>query len=183
MLGKDTLARMREGTATPDDLERVVTTTQHAIEEARRIYMDLRPSTLDDLGLIDTIDWFLRQFEDTYKGILVERHVELQEKDIPKALKMILFRVMQEAFHNMAMHSQAKRATLSLRKEESRISLVVSDSGVGFALDLSTNEPERRGLGLDSMQERVESSSGVLSIRSARGMGTTIQAVWDLDRL
>ncbi len=182
---ENTLAQMREGRAvTPEDLERLVRSTQHAIDESRRIYMGLRPSILDDLGLIATITWFLRQFEDSCKGIRVQKSVELQQEEIPGELETVLFRVIQEAFHNIAKHSRADRAFLSLRKENNRISLSIRDSGIGFAPgNLSLGATERGGLGLESMRERVESSGGALSIRSIPGKGTTIHAVWDLDRI
>jgi PAS domain S-box-containing protein len=180
---ENSLARMREGTATPEDLEGLIDTTQSCIEEARRIYMDLRPSVLDDLGLIAAIRWFTRQFQASYPGIRVDQHIELGEHEIPELLKIVFFRVIQEGLHNVAKHSHAALVDLSLTKEDGRITLVVSDNGVGFALaDPSVCETGGRGLGLESMQDRVESAGGFLAIRSAKGMGTTIQAMWDLDR-
>jgi PAS domain S-box-containing protein len=179
---ENVLARMREGTAAPEDLEGLVDTTQNCIEEARRIYMDLRPSVLDDLGLIAAIRWFTRQFQASYPGIRVDQHIELGEHEVPELLKIVFFRVMQEALHNVAKHSQAALVDLRLTKEDGRVTLVVSDNGVGFSLaDPSISESGEKGIGLAGMQDRVESAGGALAIRSAKGMGTTIQAMWDLD--
>jgi PAS domain S-box-containing protein len=178
---ENTLNKLREGKANPEDLEKLVGTTHYAMEEARRIYMDLRPSVLDDLGLVATVGWFARQFQSHYQNIDIQRAIELTEDEIPELLKIVLFRVMQEAFHNVAKHSQATLVDFSLTREDNRLTLTISDNGEGFApVDPSGCESTGGGLGLVSMQERVESSGGVLLIRSSKGMGTTIQAMWDL---
>ncbi len=154
-------------------LKELVPLVQHCSEETRRIYMDLRPSILDDLGIVATIAWFSRKFESIYSDIRIDKRIGVQEEDVPSALKIVIFRILQEALNNAAKHSGATVIDLTLRKPDDAVELIVEDNGAGFSLD----EPGE-GLGLTSMQERVESSGGVFSIQSSQGKGTRIRALW-----
>ncbi len=167
-------AKGQEDTGLSGALEELIPLVQHCTEETRRIYMDLRPSVLDDLGIVATIAWFCRKFESIYSGIRVDKRIGVLEDDVPSALKIVVFRILQEALNNAAKHSSATLIDLSLQNPDGgAIELVIEDNGIGFSLD----EPGE-GLGLTSMQERVESSGGVFSIKSARGKGTRIRASW-----
>jgi signal transduction histidine kinase len=153
--------------------------TQHAIDEARRIYMDLRPSILDDLGILATISWFLRQFETIYSTIRIEREVDLDEEDVPEPLKIVIFRIMQEALNNVAKYSKADRVSLSFVKSDGRIDLTIRDNGKGFDLTTATARKDQSGgMGLTSMRERTHFSGGSFAIKSHIGEGTTIRASW-----
>ena len=154
---------------------------QEGIEECRRMQQDLRPSILDDLGLLATLSWFCRRYQTIYTGIKVELEQTLEEKDIPNALKIVIFRVTQEGMNNIAKHSKADLVHLSLRKMDGRIELVLKDNGQGFDLKkVLASESTKRGLGLTSMRERTELSGGSFAIESAEGKGTTIRASWML---
>jgi signal transduction histidine kinase len=155
---------------------------QEIIEESRRMQQDLRPSLLDDLGLLAALSWFIRRFQTIYEGMTIELDQGLEEGDIPGPLKIIIFRVMQEAMNNLAKHSQADQVRLSLQKSAGRLAFVLQDNGHGFNLDkVLKRVGSDKGLGLSSMRERVELSGGSLLIRSAEGQGTLIQASWALD--
>jgi len=126
--------KQTENGATPsgiDLLEKIISLTQNAIEEARKISMDLRPSTLDDLGILPTIAWFCREFQSIYSQIRIEQHIDIREDEVPMSIKTVMFRVLQEALNNVGRHSQADVARLSLRKTESHIELVIEDNGRG----------------------------------------------------
>lgn len=152
---------------------------QRAIEEVRRISMDLRPSILDDLGILATLSWFCREFENVYKEIKVEKVVDIEENEIPECLKIIIYRVLQEAFNNTAKHSRASRVTFSLSRVGESIKLMVSDNGTGFDMaGVGLREGISRGLGLASMRERVELSGGIFKIETGTGRGTIILATW-----
>ena len=141
--------------------------------------MDLRPSILDDLGILATIGWFTREFQKVYSHVSVEKQIPAEENQIPDSLKTVLFRVMQEAMNNVAKHSQATKVFLSLRKVNSRLELVIQDDGVGVELDrIISRKSEKCGFGLSSMRERTELSGGFFSVQSRKGKGTTIQASW-----
>ena len=94
---------------------------------------------------------------------------------------MVIYRILQEALTNIAKHSGAERVSVALRKAENVIQMRVRDNGGGFDLqDLLVREDKEKGLGLASMKERVESSSGLFSVESQKGEGTLIQASWAL---
>ena len=160
-------------------LEALIPLIQDTIEEARRIQADLRPPLLDDLGIVPTLSWFCRRFETIYSGIKVEQAVTIREEEVPDHLKIVLFRITQEAMNNIGKHAKADSVYLGLRKVDGAIELCIKDNGEGFDLEsLSSREISKKGLGLSSMKERVEFSGGSFSIESAKGKGTVIRAVW-----
>lgn len=179
------LAHMGDTAMVARSLETLLPLTRNTIEEVRRIYMDLRPSLLDDLGIVPTVSWFCREFEAIYRGITIEKSIEISEEDVPEPLKIILFRILQEALNNVARHSQADRTSVSLRKDREGLEFTVRDNGTGF----DTSEAWARhggkgGLGLASMKERTELFGGVFSVESTLGRGTTVRAAWpDLSHL
>ncbi|MBW2412022.1 MAG: PAS domain S-box protein, partial [Deltaproteobacteria bacterium] len=161
-------------------LEAVIPITQKTIEEVRRIVKDLRPSILDDLGILATIAWFCREFQTVYSNIQIETQIDITENDIPLPLKTNIYRVLQEALNNVAKHSEADQVELSLGKKSDRISLAVMDNGRGFDLENTISlKPSQRGFGLASMRERAQLSGGRFDILSEIGKGTTIRVVWD----
>jgi PAS domain S-box-containing protein len=164
-----------------ESLKTIVPLIQEGVEECRRIQMDLRPSMLDDLGLLPTLSWFCRRFQTIYSGIRIEQEMGIEEGDIPPPLKTVAFRVTQEAMNNSAKHSEANIVRLSLRKINDRIELLIEDNGRGFDLEKAfDSENERRGLGLTSMRERIELSGGSFAIDSAKGKGTIVRAWWHI---
>lgn len=170
---------IEQGIATIDAGSSLISTTQNAIDEVRRIMMDLRPSILDDLGLVTTIGWLCRQFQSIHSHIGIENGVAIGEEEIPDSLKIVIFRIMQEALNNIAKYSKADRVSLSFVKSDSSIELTIEDDGAGFDVSsVLSSESHKRGLGLTSMQERAQLSGGRLSIDSTTGIGTTIRAIW-----
>ena len=164
-------------------MENLVPMAQQAVEEVRRISKNLWPSILDDLGLLPTISWFCREFGEMHPLIRIEKELAVEEDDVPDALKIVIYRVLQEAMTNIARHSQADRILLSLQEEEGRLEFAIRDNGVGFDLGhLEAQERPDRGLGLASMKERTELSNGVFWVESRRGAGTTIRASWKARR-
>ncbi|MGA2463408.1 MAG: MASE3 domain-containing protein [Thermodesulfobacteriota bacterium] len=162
-------------------LETIIPLIQGSIEEVRRIQMDLRPSTLDDLGILATIDWFCREFGKIYSTIHIEKLTNIKENEAPVHIKTVIFRVMQEALNNIAKHSKADLIRLSLIKTDGKIELIIEDNGMGFDLEgLISMESSKRGFGLSSMRERTELSGGAFVIESTPGKGTIICALWPL---
>jgi len=176
---ENVLATMEQRCATPDMLMPLVDMTQHAIDEARRMMSDLRPSMLDELGLIVTINWFCKKFQAVYSSISVERNIIITEDEIPGHLKIVIFRIVQEALHNVAKYSRARRVALAIAKADGMLTLSVEDQGVGFDLEtVLYSSSHDRGLGLTSMKERAELSGGAFRIESAPGKGTKIRVYW-----
>ena len=160
-------------------LEGLIPLTQKTIEEVRRIVKDLRPAILDDLGILATIAWFCREFQNVYSNIWIEQKINIAENDIPSPLKTTIYRVLQEALNNVAKHSRADSVCLSVQKRSNAIELIVQDNGSGFDLEKAISlKPSQRGFGLASMRERAELEGGVFDIQSVIGQGTTIQVVW-----
>ncbi len=142
--------------------------------EVRRMQQDLRPSMLEDLGLLVTIGWLCREFGESHSAIRIDRNINIEEREIPASLKLVIFRILQEALNNVAKHSKAGLVRLSLNKASEGIELTVSDDGQGFDM----KETPRHGLGLVSIRERAELSKGSFSIESAKGKGTTLRITW-----
>jgi len=157
-------------------LSAIVPMAKNAVEEVRRIQRNLRPPLLDDLGILAAIPWFCREFQSIYSMIQLEHRLEIEENEIPDALKIVIYRIIQESSNNIAKHSKANRATISLKKKDGQIELAVQDNGQGF--EAESPPPISEGLGLASMRERTELSGGTFSIESRKGAGTTIRATW-----
>lgn len=175
------LLRLEENSPLVEPVRQLISVTENTIQEARRIMSDLRPSMLDDLGVLKTLEWFCREFQQLHPHVQIQRAIEIDEEDIPDPLKIVIFRLVQEAFHNVAKHSGAEHVTLALQKAGDRIRLAVEDNGIGFpADDLWSRKPLMNGLGLTSMRERTELSGGHLTLSSTVGKGTVIRAEWSL---
>lgn len=157
-------------------LAQVVETIRDSIEEVRRVSMDLRPSILDDLGLIATIGWFCREFGLLFPHIDVHRNILATEEEIADEIKVVIFRIIQEAFHNITKHAAADRIDLDLLIHNSALRLMIRDNGRGIASpEISLHSP---GLGLKSMRERAELTHGEFRVDSVAGRGTMISVRW-----
>jgi signal transduction histidine kinase len=108
---ENALLELREATNPIDlgSLETVIPLTQKTIEEVRRIVKDLRPSILDDLGILATIGWFCREFNNVYTGIRIETTIDIEEDEVPSHLKTIIYRILQEALNNVLFIVSCKR--------------------------------------------------------------------------
>jgi len=178
---ENALSQMNQGNLSEvkKSLDSLVTISQETVEEVRRVSRNLRPSILDDLGLLPTISWICQEIGTLYSGLNIEKQIEIEENDIPDSLKIIIFRVLQEALSNTAKHSQANLVCLSLKRTNRSIELTIDDDGIGFDFEKVISEKDtKKGLGLVSMRERTELSDGWFSVKSQRGAGTTVQALW-----
>ena len=165
-------------------LEKIISMTEQTIQETRRISAHLRPSMLDDLGLFPTVDWFCREFEKHYPEIQVVRRLEFEESDVADQLKVVIYRILQEAMNNVAKHSGANRVQISLVKSGNEVILSVQDSGCGFDLESIRSNPDPlSGYGLSNMQDRAEICGGKLEISSKPETGTTVQLTLPCDSM
>lgn len=158
-------------------LEKLSTTrllAKETLANLRKIVYGLRPSILDDLGLIPAIRWYARtNLEDA--GILVEINANGEVEPLPSPLNSTLFRIAQEAINNIIRHSQAKMVEIYLSRQEGDILLEVKDDGQGFDLSCEREEAlQLQHLGLLGMQERAELVGGNAELSSAPGKGTKI---------
>lgn len=162
-----------------DSLRQLLPRVEEALVDVRRVSTELRPLILDDLGILPTLSWFFREFEAVCGGIVVERAFNVAEHDVPVPLHITLYRILQEAVHNIAKHSAASRVRVGLDRRDDELHLVIEDNGCGFDPDsVKCVEGETRGLGLLSMKERASFSGGTYHLRSAPGQGTSITVSW-----
>ena len=160
-------------------LEAAVPLIQEVMQELRAMLKTLRPAMLDDLGILATINWLCREIETIYSGVTVERHTDLDEEEIPAALKVPMFRILQEALSNAVKHSQCDRIRVELGQDGGEIRLMVRDNGRGLPSPPLNNELKgESGMGLASMRERAELSGGRFEIESRAGEGTRICVSW-----
>ncbi|RPJ36971.1 MAG: GAF domain-containing protein [Deltaproteobacteria bacterium] len=159
----------------PGEFKRVVDILASAMKEARRIMNNLHPSILDELGLIAAINWLSREYEKSYPPIRVQQKIVVSEQDIAYGVRVVIYRVIQEALNNFARHGRGDRVDLSLTKSNNTFMLLIRDNGQGFDV-----EKAGKGLGLESMRERVQISDGEFQLESAIGQGTTIRAIWSI---
>lgn len=165
-----------------ESLQQLIPRVKQALAEARRVSTELRPSILDDLGILPTLSWFFREFEAACGHITVERALNVAEHEVPAPLQITLYRILQEAFNNIVKHAGADRVRVSLDRIAEVLHLLIEDNGCGFDPDsVRYVEGEARGLGLLSMKERASFSGGTYRIASAPGQGTRIEVSWPCD--
>ena len=140
------------------------------MRSGRRIATQLRPSILDNLGLVSALEWQSREFEKNF-GIHCVFESLLYEPQFNTKQSNALFRIYQEALTNIARHANATRVDAVLSQEENRIVLEIRDNGKGF----NPNDMAKKTLGLKGMQERALMIDGDFHIESTPGQGTYIQ--------
>ena len=162
-----------------NSLKSLIPLIQNCIEETRRICSGLRPHMLDDIGVIATISWFCRNIHMAFPNILIRRRIDVDEQQIPEHLKIVIFRILQEALNNTTKYSRATLVNIALAQKNGRLALNIRDNGIGFDLNAASNSNDGdRGLGLSGMRERTELSNGQFKIESIQGKGTTVSASW-----
>ena len=159
------LSRFPENSSEYKFLSQISDINQQALNEIRRIVYNLRPTLLDNQGIIAAIGYLCRQCQDIYSHISFTREIALEEEEIPELLKSVIFRILQEALANIAKHSKADRVKISLEKSEGALKLVIQDNGRGFGPDdVIYKENRPGGIGVTSMSERARTSGGRLEI-------------------
>jgi len=172
--------RIEKNEVAPEALAGLISMIQDVMNESRRIIEDLRPAMLDDLGIAATTGWFCKEFQRTFPDIDIERKIAVKDGEVPESLKIVIFRVIQEAFHNIARSSRTERVDLSLTQRDGAIELCIEDNGIGFDLHSVLSEQNSSEVGLTCMKERTELSGGSFVIESGSEKGTRICASWPL---
>lgn len=154
----------------------------NTLDEIHRVIYELRPSLLDDLGLVAAINWYAENY---LEAAGVKAHLETVGVDrrLSVEIETALFRIIQEAATNVVRHAGADSASIDLEFKEESVAIRIKDNGSGFDLDqVMRSNDKGRGLGLLSMRERVEFLGGKLSIQSRPGFGTQVAAEIPIDR-
>jgi len=164
--------KSRIGTLTPEAQERIThlnDTLNDGIALKRRIIEDLRPSSLNNLGLVAALDILAREFAER-SGLKV--NCDLHPVKLKPTSELTVYRLVQEALTNIAKYAKAKRVDIFLRQVRTQVEVTVQDDGVGF--DASVKRPSSHGL--VGMRYRVEAEGGSMQLQAASGCGTCIVA-------
>jgi signal transduction histidine kinase len=151
----------------------VQTQVTDLIQEVRRMSQLLRPSMLDDLGLVPSLRMLVESVG-ARAGIAITLGTPPTERRLPPAIEVLLFRVTQEALTNIVKHSHARTGHVELRLDATRAMLTITDDGVGFDVDRMRRNPTPNGVGLLGMRERVAYHRGSIDIRSRLREGVRI---------
>ncbi|WP_286292832.1 cache domain-containing protein [Vibrio apostichopi] len=166
-----------------EDLKAHLNKSQHslmrAIEEVRHISHQLRPSSLDDIGLEAALSSLLLDFQ-AHSGIEVETLFTTQPGKLKSEAATTLYRVVQESLNNIEKHAQATKVTVIAQQIGNVLQLLIQDNGVGFN---TYKAMEKRGIGLRNMRERVEFIGGDFELMSEIGLGTEITVLLTLEGL
>jgi len=145
-----------------------------SLSDVRKIIYNLRPMSLDDLGLVPTLQRYISNYVEE-NNILVDFLVFGKPKPLKPVVELAAFRIVQEALTNIKKHSYAKNASIRVEFTDEHINLLIDDDGKGFDKSrLKTVKEEDTGYGLLSMKERVELLNGKFDLKTARGKGTKI---------
>jgi prepilin-type N-terminal cleavage/methylation domain-containing protein len=166
--------------ATLELLRTTIRRVQQTLESIRSIAMNLRPSLLDDLGAASAVRWFCREFNEIYASIRIHTDIAVTDGAVPEPLATPIFRTVQESLNNVARHAQASNVFVSMRSDASRLTLEISDDGVGFDADEVRNASSAGGHGLSGLRERAAKTGGTFSLQSRRGCGTVVRVGWPL---
>ncbi|MCC6174727.1 MAG: sensor histidine kinase [Chloroflexi bacterium] len=168
--------RAAERTHDPAALQRTMADlralTSEALEGVRRMALELRPTMLDDLGLVAALEAFARQFAQR-TGVRVDVRATGGPDRLPPEVELVIYRVVQEALSNVARHSGATHADVTLTTEPTRLVVTVTDDGRGFD-PVAALDSRERSLGLFGMRERASLIDGRLTLTSAPGRGTSV---------
>jgi len=169
--------------ATAGSAQSIVPALQEAIQEVRTLATDLRPSSLDDLGLLPTINWLCRELEQRHPDIRIERHIALQEQDIPKPLKAILYRVIVSVLNDLAQHTRSGSVHLGLWLDGDTLTLLIDDTAAEAldttAVPMAKIDPRLRA-GFARMEELTTLSGGTFTASAHSGGGTALRASWQV---
>jgi signal transduction histidine kinase len=149
----------------------------HILQHVRDLSLDLRPSLLDDLGLVSAVKWYVsRQAERA--GWDAQIFAEDSLSHLPADMAVTCYRIVQEAVTNAMRHAEARHLSVTLKKKAGELEIVIHDDGVGFdAVHAQQRAAHGQSLGVLGMEERVRQFDGRLSIRSSSGQGTEVMAM------
>ena len=168
-----------EATVNTKGLQKKITSTQRLVEKSvdivHRFARELRPTVLDDLGLIPALHSYMKNFT-RRTGVRARLKVFAAVEQLDAAKRTVLFRIAQEALTNVARHAQASRVEVSIQKLRDRVCMRIKDDGKAFDVEHVLRSKGNGRLGLLGMRERLEMVGGNLVVESAPHKGTTVQA-------
>ena len=169
LIDVENLTEMSSGEgAFREGLQKIRTLAENCVNEVRNMALLLRPSMLDDLGLVAALDWQAREVSKR-TGMLVDTVDENVSDELPEEYKTCVYRIVQEALNNCSKHAYARNVRVAVRQKYNHLQVTVEDDGKGF------DAKHVRGLGLVGMNERVDQLGGMLKVESDPARGTRLQ--------
>jgi signal transduction histidine kinase len=154
-------------------LEESIGIIEHALQQVRTLSLDLRPSLLDDLGLVSALRWYVDS-QARRAGFAAQFTADPFLTRLSPAIETACFRIAQEALTNVARHAHAQRVDVELRRRGMEVQLAIRDDGVGFDVQIARDHAGGMSLGLLGMQERTALVGGQIDITSGPAQGTEI---------
>lgn len=161
-----------------EELRNLKKVVRDSLQDVRKIIYNLRPMSLDDLGLIPTLQRYVLTYQEE-SGISVSFHTRGAQPELKSVIALTVFRIVQESLNNIAKHAKADNAVIKLEFLDKDLKLYIYDDGAGFDTSKlkEKNEDISSGFGLVSMRERVELLGGDLRISSEPGNGTRLNII------
>jgi signal transduction histidine kinase len=153
-----------------DEIKREV---ENSISVVRNMALLLRPSMLDDLGLVPALQWQAREVSKR-AGVRVKVAADGVSEELPEEHKTCVYRIVQEALHNCVQHAGARNVVITVQQQEDKLQLSIQDDGKGF------RPQQEKGMGLLGIQERVSRLSGTFAVQSEPGQGTDVRVTLPL---
>jgi signal transduction histidine kinase len=167
LLGLKSVEEKADDGATRDAIAELGRQVASAMQDVRRIALELRPKVLDDYGLVSALERLATSFQ-SQTGISVDLEAQIGVDRLPNEVETALYRIVQEGLTNMAKHAEPSRASVLVTPKNGSVLVVLEDNGRGFDPSVARN-----GLGLEGMRERVELLEGRMTVESRGGGGTT----------
>lgn len=165
------------------ELQTMIETIRTVINGMREIIYNLRPMSLDNLGLVVAIESYCMQMKKNYNVDVVFQNLT-KEPPLPSIYKITLYRILQEACYNVVKHAKASKVIITFSCDEECLKLDVSDNGIGFDMELRKEPSEEvpHGFGLSMMEERVTLLGGTIRIESELNKGTMVSVEIPLEK-
>lgn len=158
-------------------LHKLESLTADSLKELQRLMTDLRPSHLDDLGLSAALRWYAARIQE-HSSLSVRVDIHGEERDLDDAMKITIFRIIQESLNNVIKHAEATHVNIHVHFEEKRVRINVFDNGVGFDREqVQQRRTSRPSLGIAGMEERAALLGGTVTVQSRPGYGTEVEAL------
>ncbi|MGB9840177.1 sensor histidine kinase [Thermovenabulum sp.] len=156
-----------------EELFALIELVRKSLADVRKIIFDLRPMSLDDLGLLPALKRYIEQYQKEY-GIFVEMIVMGREYDLDSSIAIAVFRIIQESLNNVRKYAKATEVIIKLEYLSEKINGSVRDNGCGFDVEKALTQKEGSAFGIMGMRERVQLLNGKFEIRSVIGKGTEV---------
>ena len=174
MANLSTLIRVGDKSALAAKADEIKREVENSISVVRNMALLLRPSMLDDLGLVPALQW---QAREVFKraGVWVKVSADGVSEELPEDHKTCVYRIVQEALHNCVQHAGARNVTITVQQDADKLLLSIHDDGKGF------RPQTEKGMGILGMQERVSNLNGTFAVQSQPGQGTELRVTLPLE--